>query len=660
MNLIGTVINNYKFIKVVGSGNFGTVYKVQKNNEIYAAKVFSDSFFLSEYRNHRNRITNEIDALKSVNSKYLIKYYDDFDVNLESGIHTHIIIMEFVIGTRLTDIINTDLDENKLIGIFKNVLIGVKELHLQGIIHRDLKPDNILMTSSGNIKIIDYGLSKLIDFSSITRTGDNLGSPMYMSPEQIKDSKHIDYRSDIYSLGVILYQMTTKKFPYEVSSYEELVYKIINTPIIPPKEYKNDINSKIEKIIYKSLSKKLYNRYQTIDEFYNSFDESMVDNKITESCYYAWMYNEKKIYEEYNTKGSLECIFPLHLKDWQKSLFKYMCENLDNVIIDPSTQRFSYATFSKVNGLLKLAYCPKIGLIDLDYLNDKAKRQEYINNWYKEIYDFKKIILPYHYISNTNYKANKIEDWIKVNVQLINESIEKIESGDKKFETYAMICINLNNLIYERERLLAYYVNLNIDKYVVQISDMKSLNVQNLSTYVDFIEQLQVSTGKDVIALKVPIALGLYLISIGIHGFSCGISNLEFFDENYIKDDSEAYNLYAKYYFPELLSLMSYNRQEAYSLENIYNKFGKCNCEYCKGRNFVEIAAEKDLTIKLHFLYQIEKEVENLNKIIDKKEKECYYLNRIEKANNNFEQLKKLDLIKKSDTNDILSILKLI
>ena len=254
MNFSGLIINGYNFIDVVGSGSFGTVYKVEKENVIYAAKVFSESFVLKEYTNDRNRITNEIDALKIVNSDNLVKYYDDFEYILESGLKTHIIIMEFVTGEKLTNVINNITNEAELIDLFKNILSAVNQLHNYGIIHRDLKPDNILITDDGKIKIIDYGLAKLIDFSSITRTGDNIGSPMFMSPEQIADSKHITFRSDIYSLGVILYLMFTKSYPYDVTSLEELIYKIINIPIIPPSERRNNnLSQYIEKIIYKSL-----------------------------------------------------------------------------------------------------------------------------------------------------------------------------------------------------------------------------------------------------------------------------------------------------------------------------------------------------------------------------------------------------------------------
>ena len=136
MNFSGSNINGYKFIEVVGSGSFGTVYKVEKDGKIYAAKVFSESFVLKEYKADRNRITNEIDALKIVDSDNLVKYYDDFDYLLESGLKTHIIIMEFVTGKKLTDII--DYIDNDIRNIYKDKSTQMEiKKHIRGICFRN-------------------------------------------------------------------------------------------------------------------------------------------------------------------------------------------------------------------------------------------------------------------------------------------------------------------------------------------------------------------------------------------------------------------------------------------------------------------------------------------------------------------------------------------
>ena len=109
--------------------------------------------------------------------------------------------------------------------------------------------------------IIDFGISKVIDYTSITSTGDIMGSPVYMSPEQIIDSKHIDKRSDLYTLGVIFYEMLTFKFPYEFHSLPELYEKIKTEHPIPPRRWIPLMNNKIENVILKLLEKKPYNRF---------------------------------------------------------------------------------------------------------------------------------------------------------------------------------------------------------------------------------------------------------------------------------------------------------------------------------------------------------------------------------------------------------------
>ena len=256
MNIVGQVINGYLFEEALGSGSFGAVYRVSKENNVYAAKVLSETYILDEFKNEQNRITREIDVLKNVKGENLIKYQEDFYFKNEFGIMEYVIVMEYFPGRTLRSFLRNDVELETLIRIFVSVLYGVRDLHNtiienEGIIHRDLKPDNIMIDDNLNVKIIDYGLSKIIDFSSITSTGTQIGSPLYMSPEQLKDSKHIDYRADIYALGIILYEMLTKNIPYKASTLPELLMKILNDPIIPPKQYNPSISDGLENIIFK-------------------------------------------------------------------------------------------------------------------------------------------------------------------------------------------------------------------------------------------------------------------------------------------------------------------------------------------------------------------------------------------------------------------------
>lgn len=616
MNIVGQVINGYLFEEALGSGSFGAVYRVSKEGKIYAAKVLAETYILEEFKNEQNRITREIDVLKQVNSKNLIKYQEDFYFKNEFGVIEYVIVMEFFEGKTLRNFLKKDTKLETLIHIFVNVLNGVRDLHNtifenEGIIHRDLKPDNIMVDKDLNVKIIDYGLSKIIDFSSITSTGTQIGSPLYMSPEQLKDSKHIDYRADIYALGIILYEMLTKKTPYIATTVPELLMKILNEPIIPPKQYNPNISDGLEKIIFKATAKEPFARFQSIEEFIEAFDKKNIqEGLVTVGRYYAWVYREKTVTEQFEEVNKADIIYPIHVRNWMKKLHShFLNNNFENVIIDPSTQRLSYVAFANTKGLVELPYAPEKGVISLEYLNNPQRRKEYIDKWYDTVSIGKKLILPYHYISNTDYPVEKIDDWIKMNIQLIDESIQVVEEGKEK---YAMISIGLSHLVFHADKILSYFVHAEVDGFIVQVSDMKQLNEQSLKSYLDFMLNLQKYTNKPVIALKVPVALGLTLVAKGIHGFSLGLASIDYFDEQYIKEEKDSFNLYSKFYFPKVMSLMSYPKKDTFVFEQLYNYFGGCNCKWCKDKTAIEIGTG-DNGIQLHHWQMMLEEVNKLN-----------------------------------------------
>lgn len=616
MNIVGQVINGYLFEEALGIGSFGAVYRVSKEGKIYAAKVLAETYILEEFKNEQNRITREIDVLKQVNSKNLIKYQEDFYFKNEFGVIEYVIVMEFFEGKTLRNFLKKDTKLETLIHIFVNVLNGVRDLHNtifenEGIIHRDLKPDNIMVDKDLNVKIIDYGLSKIIDFSSITSTGTQIGSPLYMSPEQLKDSKHIDYRADIYALGIILYEMLTKKTPYIATTVPELLMKILNEPIIPPKQYNPNISDGLEKIIFKATAKEPFARFQSIEEFIEAFDKKNIqEGLVTVGRYYAWVYREKTVTEQFEEVNKADIIYPIHVRNWMKKLHShFLNNNFENVIIDPSTQRLSYVAFANTKGLVELPYAPEKGVISLEYLNNPQRRKEYIDKWYDTVSIGKKLILPYHYISNTDYPVEKIDDWIKMNIQLIDESIQVVEEGKEK---YAMISIGLSHLVFQADKILSYFVHAEVDGFIVQVSDMKQLNEQSLKSYLDFMLNLQKYTNKPVIALKVPVALGLTLVAKGIHGFSLGLASIDYFDEQYIKEEKDSFNLYSKFYFPKVMSLMSYPKKDTFVFEQLYNYFGGCNCKWCKDKTAIEIGTG-DNGIQLHHWQMMLEEVNKLN-----------------------------------------------
>lgn len=643
MNIVGQIINGYLFEEALGSGSFGDVYRVSKDGKKYAAKVLSETYILDEFKNEQNRITREIEVLKNVKGKNLIQYQEDFYFENEFGVMEYVIVMEYFEGVTLRNFLKTDTSLDALIHIFMDILSGVKDLHNtifenEGIIHRDLKPDNIMVDENLNVKIIDYGLSKIIDFSSITSTGTQIGSPLYMSPEQLKDSKHIDYRADIYALGIILYEMLTKNIPYKAATLPELLLKILNDPIIPPKQYNSNISDGLESIIFKATAKEPYARFQTVDEFIDAFDKKNIQEElITVGKYYAWIYREKAVTEQFEKVNKADIIYPIHVQNWMKNLHLYFAQNgFKNVIIDPSTQRLSYVAFANTKGLVDLPYSPDKGVISLEYLHNPQKRKEYIDTWYSTVSMGHKLVLPYHYISNTDYPVEKIDDWIKINIQLIDESLQVVDEGKEK---YAMISIGLGHLVFQADKILSYFVHAQVDGFIVQVSDMKQLNEQSLGSYFDFMVNLQKYTNKPVIALKVPIPLGMALIAKGIHGFSLGLASIDYFDEQYIKEEKDSFNLYSKFYFPQVLSFLTYPKKDTFAFEQLYNYFGGCNCKWCNGKSAIEIGTG-DKGIQLHHWQMMLEEVDKINGYAGN-DKISYLKGRIESALNNLEAIPK-------------------
>jgi len=659
MNIVGSEINGYFFEEALGSGSFGAVYRVSKDGKNYAAKVLAETYILDEFKNEQNRITREIDVLKNVRGENLIKYQEDFFFENEFGVTEYVIVMEYFQGKTLRNYLKNDVELDVLVSIFIKVLCGVRDLHNtiienEGIIHRDLKPDNIMIDDNLNVKIIDYGLSKIVDFSSITSTGTQIGSPLYMAPEQLKDSKHIDYRADIYALGVILYEMVTKNIPYRANTLPELLMKILNEPIIPPKQYNENISDGLEKIIFKSTAKEQFARYQTIDEFIDAFNSKEIqDELIVLGKYYAWVYKEMDVTNQFEKENTADIIYPIHVQSWQKGLHKYFADkNFENVIIDPSTQRLSYFAFGNTKGLVELPYAPEKGVISLEYLQNPQLRSDYIYKWYNSVNYGKKLILPYHYISNTDYSVDKIEDWIKMNIQLIDES-SKIVDEDK--EKYAMISIGLSHLVFQAEKILSYFVHANVDGYIVQVSDLKQLNEQSLASYIEFMVNLQKYTNKPVIALKVPISLGLALVAKGVHGFSLGLASIDYFDEQYIKEEKDAFNIYSKFYFPQVLSFLSYPKKDTFAFEQIYNYFGGCQCKWCSGKTAIEIG-RGDKGVQLHHWQMMLEEVERINEF-EGNERVVYLLDRIETAMKNLEEIPK-DIMSSQKNTDYYKLLR--
>lgn len=667
MALLNQEINGYKFTDFIGSGSFGSVYRAEKDDAVYAIKVFREEYVLKEYqeKGENNRIQREINIMKSVNHPFLVKYIDDFK-GTDLDVSYYFLVMEFAEGKTLQKIIKNKefASEAQITSIFQNILEGIKGLHQirgsdddKGIIHRDLKPENI-MVNGISIKILDYGLSKVIDYTTLTSTGNFLGSPVYSSPEQITDSKNIDKRSDLYTLGVIFYEMLTSHVPYEFFSLPDLINKIKNESPIPPRKYNSKITNKYENIIFKLLEKNPYQRFLNINDLISAFNASdTFENKTYDLTprFILRLYDDGSMLGRYlkthNHKIYVE--FPAIHQFRQQNLLKgIQLPNFERMI-DPETVRFAYSTYTDRVGLLRLPYCPSdYQVITPAYLNTYQKQQEYVK---KVIDEEAKLgadifISPYHYTHNTTvlptYKQNPVEQWFDLDMKLLKESIDYKNSvseySDKKL--YAGISINSGSLVNEtyKNDLLNFYSAQECDGYMISADGVDSdTDVITLFHYIDTLLKLQKFTSRPVIAGRIN-CLGLGLISLGLAGYSSGAARFESFSEDLHKDSSRGYNLYERYYFPKLLGTISIERKLPTRLNLITQTLGSCDCIYCKGKFAQDVIAAQNN--KLHFLHSIYSEIEYMKKLVDKK---SYFLQRIDEAISNYQKLQQV--FKKED-----------
>ena len=256
-------ILNYRITRLIGSGGMAKVYEAEHVNlgSKVAIKILDSA--LASKGNLKERFRNEAKIMASLRHENIVQvldYYEDEESNV------YAIVMEYLDGESLADFIRTHgaLSEQLVYDIMTKALKAFGFAHSKGLIHRDVKPANIFITKEKNIKILDFGIAKLIgQDADLTGTGMQMGTPMYMSPEQVKDSKHLDKRSDIYSLGVMMYFMLTGGSPYDknTNSNFDILNKIVNEPL-PEVQ-----GSKFNRVIKKATSKVPENRYQSCDEF---------------------------------------------------------------------------------------------------------------------------------------------------------------------------------------------------------------------------------------------------------------------------------------------------------------------------------------------------------------------------------------------------------
>lgn len=257
-----TFADRYQIIEELGEGGMGQVYKVldQETDEKIAIKLINPD--ISTDKKIIERFRNELTTARKIAHRNVCRMYD---LNKEGD--DYYITMELVSGGDLKKFIRRArrLDTETAISIAKQICEGLEEAHGLGIVHRDLKSNNIMIDDDGNVKIMDFGIARSKKSKGITGSGVIIGTPEYMSPEQV-EAKEVDSRSDIYSLGIILYEMLTGRLPFEADTPIALGIKHKSEIPMNPEEYNPQIPDDLSGVILKCLEKDKELRYQSAAE----------------------------------------------------------------------------------------------------------------------------------------------------------------------------------------------------------------------------------------------------------------------------------------------------------------------------------------------------------------------------------------------------------
>ena len=268
--LIGKTVGQYQIVELAGQGGMATVYRAYQPslNRDVALKVLPD--YLAHDDEFVKRFKQEATAAAALRHPNIIVIYDIGEAD-----NVHYIATEFLEGQTLDAVLKQSgsLPLLRVVKIVNQLASALEAAHQQSLIHRDVKPSNVFVNAKDHVTLMDFGIVKAMSSTRLTRTGLLVGTPEYMSPEQA-EGQALDGRSDLYSLGVVVYQMLTGQTPFTAPTPNAILYAHVNRLPTPPSRLNQAIPSSVEAVVLRALAKKPADRFQSVAEFAAALEQA--------------------------------------------------------------------------------------------------------------------------------------------------------------------------------------------------------------------------------------------------------------------------------------------------------------------------------------------------------------------------------------------------
>jgi serine/threonine-protein kinase len=271
MTLVGTKLGKYEIVEEIGHGGMATVYRAYQPslNRYVAIKVLSGQ--LAKDETFRQRFAREAKAVAQLSHPNILPIYDFGE---QPALEALYIVTELIEGGTLKARLGAPLNAHEAVRLAAEIARSLDYAHRRGIVHRDVKPNNVLLADDGRALLTDFGIAKMVAGTQYTQTGTSVGTPTYMSPEQAK-GQEIDGRSDVYSLGIMLYEMLTGRVPFQGDTPLAVAHQQVFEPPPPPRQFNRRIPKRLEKVLLRALAKDREKRFRTGSDFARALERAV-------------------------------------------------------------------------------------------------------------------------------------------------------------------------------------------------------------------------------------------------------------------------------------------------------------------------------------------------------------------------------------------------